>query len=456
MPDHNEQIDTYLQSNLDEYISEAIRLCAQPSVSAKREGLEECAQLVAEILEAHGVTTQLLPTPGAPVVVGRAEGLSPRTLLLYNHYDVQPAEPLDLWDSPPFEPQVRDGKLFARGSADDKGEIIARLAALDAVRSANGGQLPCTILWVIEGQEEIGSPHIANFVKEHIDLLKCDGSIWEGGGVSPDERPTNVLGYRGILSVQLEAETMSRDAHSGLAHILPSAAWRLVRALATLTDENDKVTIAGFYDNALPPTQIDLDLISRMPDQEDNVRANYGVREFVRGATGDVYKRAEFEPTCNIQGMITGWTGEGVKTVIPARSLARIDFRLVPGQDPDDIYEKLCAHLVSKGFDDIKVTRLGAMWPAKSPGDDPLALLTNTTTEEVYGVPPIVAPLSGGSSPVYAFAVPLGIPVVNAGIGYEHSRAHAPNENFRLTDFLLGMRHIARIIEGFAGISHDC
>jgi len=366
---------------------------------------------------------------------------------------VQPAEPFELWTSPPFEPQVRDGKLFARGAADDKGEIAARLAALDAVRAAHAGDLPCNILWVIEGEEEVSSPNIAAFVKEHLYMLRCDGAIWEGGGVSPDERPVNVLGYRGILAVQLEAQTMSRDAHSGNAHILPSAAWRLVNALSILKDPSEHILITGFYDQALPPSSVDLELINNLPSYEETTKANYGITRFVRGATGDAYKRAEFEPTCNIQGMIAGWVGEGVKTVIPARSMARLDFRLVPGQDPDDIFEKLQRYLIEQGFEDIKLTRLGSMWPSKSPGDDPLVLLTNRTAEEVYGSPPVVVPLGGGSTPVYAFAGPLGIPVVNAGIGYEYARAHAPDENFRLEDFLKGAKHIARIIDEFEALT---
>src|SRR5437763_364599 len=181
MEDNAKQIDTFLESRLDGYIAETAELCAQPSVSAKHEGMAECAQLVAAILKRHGFEVRQFETPGNPIIVGTAKGRSERTMLFYNHYDVQPPEPLELWTSPPFQPEVRDGALYARGSKDDKGEFIARLAAVDAVRAAHGGELPCGVTFVVEGEEEISSPHIAQFVQEHLDLLKSHGSIWEEG-----------------------------------------------------------------------------------------------------------------------------------------------------------------------------------------------------------------------------------------------------------------------------------
>jgi acetylornithine deacetylase/succinyl-diaminopimelate desuccinylase-like protein len=225
--DSIQKIDDYLQLNLSGYIDETVELCAQPSVSARKEGVLECAGMVAQILERHGFRVHSIPTAGSPVIVGRADGQSERRLLFYNHYDVQPPEPFELWTTPPFEPTVRDGALYARGAKDDKGEFIARLAAVDAVRAAHGGELPCGVTFVVEGEEENGSPHIAQFVQEHLDLLQCDGAIWEEGGINPEGHPILVLGARGALVVELAVQTMKRDAHSGGAHILPNAAWRL-------------------------------------------------------------------------------------------------------------------------------------------------------------------------------------------------------------------------------------
>ena len=452
MPDNTQQIDTFIQHGVDRYMEELTRLCAVPSVSAKGENMRECADVVADLLKSRGFEVQQVETPGNPVVVGRLKGASERTILLYNHYDVQPEEPLELWESPPFEPTIRDGALYARGAKDDKGEFVARLAAVDAVREAHGGEMPCGVLFVVEGEEEVGSPTIAQFVKDNLDMLKSHGSIWEEGTVSPDGRPINILGVRGVLSVEFNVQTLSRDAHSGGASTLPNAAWRLLWALNSLKGPDERILIPGFYDDAKPPSELDMQIFSELPSFEEQARADFGVREFVRGATGEEYKRAEFQPTCNIQGIESGYYGKGMKTVIPARAMAKMDFRLVPDQDPEDIFRKLQQHLKDKGFEDVEVKKLGAMWPAKAGADDPLVELTTRTAEEVYGKPALIIPITGGSSPVYAFAGPLGIPVVTAGVGYIGSRTHSPNEHVRLSDFVLGARHIAHILDGFADL----
>ncbi len=451
MDERMKKVDSFLQQRLDAYIEETKQLCAQPSVSAKGERMAECAKLAAEILQGHGFRVHRFETPGNPILVGRIEGRSPRTLLFYNHYDVQPPEPLELWTTPPFEPTIRDGALYARGAKDDKGEFIARLAAVDAVRAAYDGELPCGVLFVLEGEEEIGSPHVAKFVREHLDLLKCQGAVWEEGGINASGHPVNGLGRRGVLNVELEVETLTRDAHSGNASVLPNAAWRLLWALASLKGPDERIRISGFYDNLRRPSQSDLQLLAARPSDEKETGADFGVKRFVRGVTGEEYKRAVFEPTCNIQGFGSGYLGAGTKTVIPARAVAKVDFRLLQDQDPDDVFAKLRRHLDKEGFADVTVRRLGAMWPYKISADHSLVSLTSRTGEEVYGKPGIIVPMLGGSSPVYAFAGPLGgIPVVNAGVGYHGSRTHSPDEHVRLTDFVNGARHIARILNGFA------
>ncbi len=214
MTDILEQMDTYLNDNLDGYIAETAELCSQPSVSATGEGVLECAALVEGMLARRGFTVQRFETPGKPVIVGWASGTSERRLLFYNHYDVQPPEPVELWTSPPFEPTIREGALYARGAEDDKGELVARLAAVDAARAAHDGELPCGVIFVVEGEEEVGSPNIAQFVREHAELLRCDGALWEVGGIDRSGRPGTVLGVRGVLGVQLEAQTMKMDAHA--------------------------------------------------------------------------------------------------------------------------------------------------------------------------------------------------------------------------------------------------
>lgn len=453
MTTSNDSIDTFLKNNLDRYIAETIRLCAQPSVSARGEGVKECADLVADLFSRHGLQVQKLETPGNPVIIGRMSGESPRTLLFYNHYDVQPPEPLEEWTTPPFEPAIREGMLFARGVADDKGEITARLAALDAVRATHGGKLPCGVIFVAEGEEEVGSPNIAVFVQEHIDLLKCNGAVWEGGGVNDEGGTGTTLGLRGVLGVELSVQLLTMDAHSGGAHAIPSAVWRLIRALTSLKDIHERILIPGFYDHVKPPTELDLQLLDEQPDHEARMREMLGIREFVNGMTGKELRRAVFNPTCNIQGFTAGYQGPGMKTIVPARASAKVDFRLVPDQDPVDIFDKLRRHLDNQGFKDVSITKFGAMWPFKASADDPFIALAKRIGEELYKPPYRINPLGGGSSPEYAFAAPLGnIPIVDAGVGYFNGRGHAPNENIRLDDFRNGARYLARILDEFASL----
>jgi acetylornithine deacetylase/succinyl-diaminopimelate desuccinylase-like protein len=450
MAGHASAIDQYLDAHQDELLTEVAQLCAQPSVSARGEGTHECAGLIAGVLDRHGFKTQRVETPGNPIVVGHAGGRSPRTMLFYNHYDVQPPEPLELWTSPPFQPTLRAGALYARGAKDDKGEFVARVAAVDAVREAHGGQLPCGVIFVVEGEEEIGSPHIAEFVRTHKDQLRCHGAVWEEGGLAASGHPETTLGRRGILGVELEARTMSRDAHSGAAHLLPNAAWRLHRALATLKGPDERILIRGFYDDAAPPSPRDLAMLASLPDEETHLRQTYAVQQFVGGVSGAAFTQAIYQPTCNIAGITTGYQGPGLKTVIPSQASVKIDFRLVPWQDPEDILTKLRAHLDREGFTDVAVRKLGMMWPALISPDDPLVGLTARTAEQVYGMPAQIRPIGGGSSPIYAFSKPLGIPVVTAGVGYAGNRTHAPDEHVRLNDFVNASRHIGRILDGFA------
>jgi acetylornithine deacetylase/succinyl-diaminopimelate desuccinylase-like protein len=457
MTPEDQALDQFVESRLSGYVQEIMDLCRQPSISARGEGAWDCAELLATIFRRHLLETQILETPGNPVVVARGQGQSPRTLLFYNHYDVQPPEPLELWTTPPFEPHLRDGCLFARGARDDKGEIVARLAAMDAARTANNGQLPCGITFVTEGEEEIGSPNIGQFVLDHAALLKSHAAIWEEGGTDGDGRPYTNLGCRGLLYVELSAQTLNADAHSGGAHILPNAAWRLLRALASLKGPDERILIEGFYENAEPPTPAEERLIAAMPASADKVMAQYGAKNLVNGLTGIEINRALFNPTCNIAGLTAGFQGPGLKTIIPASASAKVDFRLVPRQTPQDIFHKLRRHLDDNGFSDVVANELAAVFPYKAPAQDPFVELTARAGESAYGLPYQMSPSAGGTSPIYAFAHALGdIPVVTAGVGNGNTnRSHAPDEHVRLVDFQRAAGQIARIILGFGKLARD-
>jgi acetylornithine deacetylase/succinyl-diaminopimelate desuccinylase-like protein len=445
------QIDAYLDSHLEQSISELSRLCTQPSVSAQNWGLKECAALVGEMLKQRGFQVEILPTGGAPVVFAERAGKSNRTLIFYNHYDVQPAEPLDLWESPPFVPTVRDGKLFARGVSDDKGHIVSRLFAIDALL-AECGELPCKVKFVIEGEEETSSIHLHDFVRDNQEKLSGHACVWEFGGVDHHDVPNQTLGLRGICYVELSVETASQDVHSGLGgSIFPNAAWRLVWALNSLKGLDEKIRIPGYYDMVRKPSQRDIDLMQAMPETADEYRTRYGLKSFLNGIQGGIELRlAEaFEPTCTICGLTSGYEGPGSKTVLPAKATAKVDFRLVPNQTPEIVLDLLRKHLDREGFSDVKITFLGGERPARTDPDDPFVRLVVESAEEVYGVPQQVIPMAGGSGPNYVFQEYLHVPIVSAGVGYPGSQAHAPNENVRLDLYLKGAKHIARILEQF-------
>lgn len=445
------ELDKEIESQLEHWIGQLGRLCAQPSISAQNEGIDACADLVATMLRENGFDAEVMPSNGYPVVYGAGEGSSDKTLLFYLHYDVQPPEPLELWDNPPFEMARRDGKLFARGVADDKGHIICRLAALTAVREVYGS-LPCNVKFIIEGEEEIGSPNMPQFVEDHQEKLAADACIWEFGGVDYDDNPEQALGMRGICYIQFSVQTANQDAHSGLGgSIFPNAAWRLVWALNTLKDENEKILIPGFYDDVIPPSPRDLELLDKLPDQSAQMKEMYGLDGYVRGLDGGLEwkKTAVFEPTCTICGLDSGYQGEGTKTVLPATATAKVDFRMVPDQRPEDIFAKLRAHLDAQGFADVQIESIGCGRPAKIDPDDPFVQLTLETAVDVYGKEMIVQPIIGGSGPSYPFVHILNLPIVSAGLGYPGGQVHAPNENIRINDLLLGIKHTAHIVERF-------
>ncbi len=307
-------IDRYIDEHLDQNLAELTRYAAQPSIAAQGLGMEACAAIVADMLRRRGFKVETLPTAGGPpVVVAERAGRSDKTLLIYNHYDVQPPEPLELWTSPPFTPTIRDGHLYGRGVSDDKGHLTARLLAIDALLDARG-DLPCRIKFVVEGEEEVGSVHLHDFIRENRERLSADACLWEFGYLDHRGVPLLYAGLRGICYVELSVETMSRDAHSGLAgSIIANAAWRLTWALASLKGPDERIRIPGFYDAVRPPTARDLELMGALPDMAESFRKDYGVAGFLRGMKGGLELNVAqvFEPTCTICGLDSGYLGEG-------------------------------------------------------------------------------------------------------------------------------------------------
>jgi acetylornithine deacetylase/succinyl-diaminopimelate desuccinylase-like protein len=442
-----ERLSAHIAARRPQWLAELQALCRQPSISAQRVGLAETARLVADLLAQRGFAVEIIPTAGAPVVYAEAPGQSDRTLLFYNHYDVQPPDPLDRWTSPPFEPTLRGERLYARGAADDKGHIVSRLVALDTVRQLTGGY-PWRMKFIIEGEEEIGSPHLPAFVARHRDRLQASACIWESGGANFAGQPILYCGMRGIVYVELHSRTADLDAHSGTGgSIFPNAAWRLTWALATIKGPDEQVRLPGFYDHVRPPTPRDLELLARLPDEDDLLLTTYGLCGFLGDRHGADLRRAQvFTPSCTICGLSAGYQGPGAKTVLPAEARAKVDFRLVPDQDPAAVIAALRRHLEAQGFGDIQVTVLGAEHPARVDPDHPFVQLAARTGEEIYGQPAAIWPLIGGSGPMYPFVHELGLPIATPGISYPQARIHAPDEHIRLSDFERGTAHLALLL----------
>jgi acetylornithine deacetylase/succinyl-diaminopimelate desuccinylase-like protein len=431
------------------------QLCSYPSVSAEGRSLAETADAVERLLGETGFTTrQLVVDGGPPAVHGELAGDGPFTLLLYNHYDVQPVDPVDEWLTPPFEPTLRDGALYARGAADNKGEIAVRLAVLRALL-AGRDDLGLNVRWIIEGEEEVGSPHFDALARQHAELLRADACLWEGSLFRGDGSAGVALGYKGALYVQLDVEALATDAHSAAAAVLPSAAWRLVRALASLRDDAGAVAIGGFADAVRAPTEVERQALADQPDSDDELEATFGVDGFLDGLTGAALReRSSFAPTANIAGLTSGYGGVGMKTVLPARASAKLDFRLVPDQHPDDIARKLRVHLDEHGFEDVSVSVLLSAEPVRTPLDHPFAARVAAVAERVWGEPPSITPLGGGTLPLLAsLRRHVGVPGLSPPDNpvYIGCRAHAPNEHVRLGDVARAVRFATALFEDLAG-----
>jgi acetylornithine deacetylase/succinyl-diaminopimelate desuccinylase-like protein len=312
------------------------------------------------------------------------------------------------------------------------------------------------VKFIVEGEEETASVNLAKFIHENTELLKADACIWEFGGVDHTDAPMQYLGLRGIQYVELSVDLLSTDVHSGLGgSIFPNAAWRLVWALNSLKGADERILVPGFYDDVKPPSARDRELMSALADVTEEYKARYGVPYFLKGIKGgDELKIEEvFSPTCTICGLTSGYQGPGSKTVLPARASAKVDFRLIPDQNPKDILAKLRAHLDSLGFTDVKITDLGGDAPARTDPDDPFIKLVVDAAKDVYEKPMTLVPMVGGSGPSHPFVHELGLPVATAGLGHPDTKAHAPNENIRIDLYLKHARHMVRVMRKFGAIS---
>ncbi|WP_066949325.1 M20/M25/M40 family metallo-hydrolase [Microtetraspora fusca] len=419
------------------------------SISSSRDPqLRDMARWIAARLGGLLDQVALVPVPGAPdAVLGRASGRGDRRVLLYSHYDVQPTEPDDQWRHDPFEGVIEDGSLFGRGVVDDKADILARIHALEIWR-ALGRELPCDLVWLSEGAEEIGSPGLGEFTREHLAGLGIDACLWESYLRGEEGEPELVFGCRGLVYVELRLRTLSVDQHSSFAAILRSATAEMVRALAGLTDETGRCVIAGFHDGILPTEQRALQLVEEAPLPALSAASIGDVPPLLPGDERELRHRFALEPTCNIAGISGGFTEPGVQTVLASEATAKLDFRIVPGQEPGRVVRLLREHLEKQGYGEISVREISLVPPHQSRLDFPVAEAVEQAAREVMGKDPVIRPIIPGTGPLALVAGVLGVPVVcPPGAFRMSSLVHAPNENLSIADYLDAVRFNVRLLE---------
>lgn len=449
-----ENLYAHINENKDNYLEELKKFCSQPSVAAENRGMDEMVELVEQKLISIGAEVKKVKVDDSyNYLLAEIKAKNPskaKTIVIYNHYDVQPETPVDLWDTPPFEPTIKDGQFFARGVADNKGNLLFRLQLIEAWKKVNG-DLPVNIKWVIEGEEEIGSPNIPKLAKEYGDFWKdSDICIWETGGVDSDGAPNVTLGWKGCLYIELLSQFNERDLHSQQAAIVDSPVWKLVQALATFKNLNGEVVIEGFYDDVREPTEAEMKLMKEMEFDPVKFKESQGADKLLADVNKKVafLKQMYFTPTANIAGIWGGYTEEGgVKTVMPNKATAKMDFRLVADQKADVILQKVRNHLDKHGFEDIEIKTYVQLEYGKSRVENEFIQKSLECLEKEYGHKPVVSITSLGSGPVYAIASQFDIPVTVFGAGHPQSKAHAPNENIFVDDYFKAMRAFALFID---------
>ena len=379
----------FVDKHLNTLLKDLQTLIRQPSISAKNEGIEECAILVSKLLKKAGVSSEILRLnkTAAPLVFGEIKSKSnpSKTLLFYNHYDVQPVEPIEEWEYPPFSGKIIGNKIFGRGASDDKGELITRIKAVESYLQEYN-DVPSNIKFCIEGEEENGSENIEKYLKKFKKKFSCDGVIWEFGYIDTKNRPIVGLGMKGLLYVELSVKESIRDAHSSFATIIKNPAWRLIDALKTLRDSDGKILIDGWSDDIVPLSQNDLKIIRKEPFDANDFKKEYGIKKFVGDKNAFEAKKALVAgPTCNIAGIESGYTGDGAKTVLPSSAKVKIDFRLVPNMDPKKQIKLLKLHLKRTGFDDVSIKVLNAEAAARTSTDEKIVNVVCDSAKKIFG-----------------------------------------------------------------------
>lgn len=448
-----ERVERAIEEGFEESVRALQRVVRQPSISSQNIGVRECAGLLVEMMTDLGIDARVMETDGLPVVFGEIRSPRPGapTLVIYNHYDVQPPEPLEEWTHEPFAAEIVDGVMYGRGTTDAKGNLLCHLRAIAAYRDA-GVDLPCSIKLLFDGEEESGSPSLPAWVRANTELLRADAALSFDGGFGGSNRPRINFGSSGLLFVEIRARGAEKDLHSARARLVQNPAWRLVWALSQLKTPDGRIHLPGFYDAIRPVTRLEREMLEEAGWDDAAQKRDLGVTEFIDGVSGvDAHERLLFTPTCNIAGFATGWMGEGHKTVLPSRAGCRLDFRLVADQDPDAILATLRQFLDDHGCADFEIEDMGSIEPSRTALDNPFADVVIDAAREVYGVQPETQPTgdASGRQGVWLGGMLGGIPAAGTGVGPPAWRGHAADEFMALDYYRNGIRYAATIWEQF-------
>ncbi|MYV17222.1 M20/M25/M40 family metallo-hydrolase [Furfurilactobacillus milii] len=446
------EVEDYAIANLSD-VEEYITI---PSISAQGTGINETSDWLVNEFKSLGASTveKWHDQGGNPVVFAAFKGAKQTTVLFYNHYDVQPPEPLDEWHSDPFKLTQRDGKMFARGVCDDKGELMSRLTLIKYFNEHGG--LPVNLKFFVEGEEEVGSPHVGDYLKAHAAELKADVCLWEGGGKNAVDHFEVTCGLKGIATFELSVQTADVDIHSSLASYADNAVWRLMEAVTSLRGKDGRVKVSGFYDNIKPLSSTETAAVEQMDFDGEAVKNTFGLKG------NFVYPDPKTElvngTTLTVNGIMGGYAGAGVKTIIPRSASAKLDCRLVPGQEPAELMNLIRKQLNRNGFSDVEMKPTHAELPFRTNLDDPFVKLNVKIAKQVYGDENVrLVPNMPGSGPAGEFANELGksLPIVMVGVHYAASKPHSPNENIRQSDYQEGTYFLGELLTAVGAQSEE-
>jgi acetylornithine deacetylase/succinyl-diaminopimelate desuccinylase-like protein len=455
-----DKVIDFINVNRDRYLDELKALLAIPSISALPEhspDVKRCAQWCADEMRRIGLqNVRLIDTPGNPVVYGDWLGAAGApTILFYGHYDVQPVDPIDLWESPPFDATIRDGEIYARGSADDKGQVFMHFKAVEA-HMKQTGRLPVNIKFILEGEEEVGSAHLDDFIRAHKAELGADVVVISDSPMFARGVPSMCYGLRGLVYFQIDLRGSSTDLHSGsFGGAVANPAMVLSQMLAQMKDRGGRIRIPGFYDDVVALQDEERKAWASLPFNERKYKKDFGIPKVFGESGYTTLERTWARPTFEINGLLSGFTGEGAKTVLPAVAMAKVSMRLVPNQDPDKIARLFEEHVRENAPKtvEVKVTRMHGGKPWMASYDNPFIQAAGRAIEKGFGQKPVFT-REGGSIPVVStFQEELGLPSVLFGVGLPDENAHAPNEKLDVGNFHNGIIASAILYEEIAGVA---